>query len=91
MQARMTALKLDEVHEAMIQSLKGTAGAAIPPSKFPKLHSYVAFCCTYFGYIVSAPRCSLLFRVKVDFLYGALFYILGIAVLFLYHIKAVVN
>jgi hypothetical protein len=31
MQARSTALKLDQVHEAMIQSLRASAAAAIPP------------------------------------------------------------
>jgi hypothetical protein len=37
-QARSTALKLDEVHDAMIQSLRASAAAASPPCKVPKLH-----------------------------------------------------
>jgi hypothetical protein len=38
MQARSIALKLDQVHEAMVQSLRASAAAAIPPSMVSKLH-----------------------------------------------------
>jgi hypothetical protein len=38
MQALSTALKLDQVHEAMVQSLIASAAAAIPPSMVSKLH-----------------------------------------------------
>jgi hypothetical protein len=50
----LTALKLDEVHDAMIQSLRVSAAAATPPRKVSKLHLYFVYTCTQDDDIVLA-------------------------------------